>query len=95
MEKEIYAREALAKRHPEFADHFMQGDILILEDGGKRIIRFTNTFPSIFRPKLSFVERLLNEFFPEYKREQMELAGCLLTGAEIIIDTSPPPPKEK
>lgn len=91
METDVYDRDVLAKRYPEFADFFMQGDIRVLKDGNKRIIRFPNTYPSIFRPKLSFVMRLMNDFFPEYKYDQMELNGCFLTGAEIIIDISPPP----
>jgi len=88
MEKEMFPRAYLAERYPEFAEHFMQGDILIMEDGNKRIIRFTNTYPAIFRPKLLFITRLRNDFFPEYRDDQIELAGCLLVGAEIIIDTS-------
>lgn len=92
MEKEIFDRGVLAGRYRDFAEHFRQGDILILEDGNKRIVRFPNT--SVFRPKWPFVELLINDFFPEYKLIQREVSGCLPLGVEVIIDTNPLEKKE-
>jgi len=89
MEKEVFPRTYLALRFPEFAEHFIQGRVLILEDGSKRIIRFTDL--TSFRPDLSFVRRLLNCFYWEFDRHNDEqLAECLRAGADIVIDISQP-----
>jgi hypothetical protein len=89
MEKEIYDRAVLARRYPEFAEHFMQGDVLILEDGKtKRIIKFPN---SGFHPELSFVRHLLNDFFLEFYREEdiPKSPEGIFSGTEVVIDISP------
>jgi len=88
MEKEMFLRAYLAERFPEFAEHFMQGDILILEDGrAKRIIRFPN---GCFHPELSFVRRLLNYFFLEFYKEEdiPQSPEGLFTGTEVVINIS-------
>jgi len=89
MEIEVFPSTYLAEMFPEFAEHFMRGDILILEDGEtKRIIRFPN---SGFHPELSFVRRLLNYFFLESYREEdiPRSSEGLFTGTEVIIDIGP------
>ena len=81
----MFPRAYLAERYPEFAEHFMQGDILIMEDESKRIIRFTN---NSFHPKLSFVRCLLNHFFLEFYREEdiPKSPEGLFTGTEVVIN---------
>lgn len=86
--EEIFDRASLARKYPDFAKHFIQGNILILKNGGKRIIRFTNM--QALRPGISFVRRLLNDFYPEHNAyDDAELEACLSGDAEIVIYADP------
>jgi|GEM_PF-5572509 hypothetical protein len=86
--EEIFDRASLARKYPAFAEHFIQGNILILKNGGKRIIRFTNM--RALRPGLSFVRCLLNDFYPEHNTyNDAELEACLSGNAEIVIYANP------
>ncbi|GEM_PF-4686751 len=61
-EREPYERARNAKQFPRYADAFLNGDILILENVEKRemILRWTDT--SVCLPDMRLVQHVLSHF---------------------------------